>query len=351
MARNRNHARRDLPPNLYARNGGYYCYRDPRTGKEYGLGRVKRDAINQAIEANLQLMDSAVRLVDRINGKSCITFHAWLLRYDEIVASRGLKAKTLEDYRNRIKAIERGFADIEIDAITTKDIADFVNEYVKQGKNMRAKSLRASLVDIFKEAIADGHTQTNPVDATRNPKAEVQRERLTLDDYLRIRDAANSQAEWVGLSMDLALVTGQRVSDISSLKWSDIHDGRVWITQQKTNARLAIPVDLELVSAGLKLDAVLSRCKVAFGECETVLASHLRSALSPSTISMGFTKARKDSGLSWTRPPSFHELRSLSARLYSKEKEGDFAQRLLGHKTAEMTAKYQDDRGNNWVNV
>lgn len=156
--------------NLYARNGGYYCYRDPRTGKEYGLGRVKRDAINQAIEANLQLMDSAVRLVDRINGKSCITFHAWLLRYDEIVASRGLKAKTLEDYRNRIKAIERGFADIEIDAITTKDIADFVNEYVKQGKNMRAKSLRASLVDIFKEAIADRHTQTNPVDATRNLK-------------------------------------------------------------------------------------------------------------------------------------------------------------------------------------
>ncbi|MFV9998399.1 MAG: phage integrase Arm DNA-binding domain-containing protein, partial [Arsenophonus endosymbiont of Dermacentor nuttalli] len=30
----------DLPPNLYKRNG-YYSYRDPRTRKEYGLGRNK----------------------------------------------------------------------------------------------------------------------------------------------------------------------------------------------------------------------------------------------------------------------------------------------------------------------
>ncbi|WP_157848362.1 phage integrase Arm DNA-binding domain-containing protein, partial [Escherichia coli] len=28
----RSHERRDLPPNLYIRNNGYYRYRDPRTG-------------------------------------------------------------------------------------------------------------------------------------------------------------------------------------------------------------------------------------------------------------------------------------------------------------------------------
>ncbi|EEE4507015.1 phage integrase Arm DNA-binding domain-containing protein, partial [Escherichia coli] len=36
MGRRRSHERRDLPPNLYIRNNGYYCYRDPRTGKEFG---------------------------------------------------------------------------------------------------------------------------------------------------------------------------------------------------------------------------------------------------------------------------------------------------------------------------
>lgn len=56
MGRPRNHANRGLPPNLYVRNNGYYCYRDPRTGKEYGVGIDKREAINQAVEANMQLI-------------------------------------------------------------------------------------------------------------------------------------------------------------------------------------------------------------------------------------------------------------------------------------------------------
>ncbi|MGN2425130.1 hypothetical protein GR294_22770 [Raoultella sp. Lac2] len=34
MGRRRNHDRRDLPPNLYVRNDGYYSYRDPRNDKE-----------------------------------------------------------------------------------------------------------------------------------------------------------------------------------------------------------------------------------------------------------------------------------------------------------------------------
>jgi len=49
MARKRDPKFVDLPPNLYARNDGYYSFRDPRTGKEYGLGRDKRYALTQAI--------------------------------------------------------------------------------------------------------------------------------------------------------------------------------------------------------------------------------------------------------------------------------------------------------------
>ncbi|WP_179204761.1 phage integrase Arm DNA-binding domain-containing protein, partial [Salmonella enterica] len=49
MGRRRSHERRDLPPNLYIRNNGYYCYRDLRTGKEFGLGRDRRIAITEAI--------------------------------------------------------------------------------------------------------------------------------------------------------------------------------------------------------------------------------------------------------------------------------------------------------------
>ena len=41
--------------------------------------------------------------------------------------------------------------------------------------------------------------------------------------------------------------------------------------------------------------------------------------------------------------PSLHEVRSLSARMYRAQ--GIDVQTLLGHKNAEMTALYEDDRG------
>ena len=53
MARPRSGKHRQFPDNLYERKG-YFSWRDPRTGKEYGLGRDKRSAFDQAIEANLQ---------------------------------------------------------------------------------------------------------------------------------------------------------------------------------------------------------------------------------------------------------------------------------------------------------
>ncbi|WP_281181075.1 tyrosine-type recombinase/integrase [Candidatus Arsenophonus triatominarum] len=69
-------------------------------------------------------------------------------------------------------------------------------------------------------------------------------------------------------------------------------------------------------------------------------------------ISKGFTKLRDKTNLTWEgTPPSFHEIRSLSARLYTERNGSEFAQKLLGHKPAEMTAKYQDDRNNGWIEV
>lgn len=45
--------------------------------------------------------------------------------------------------------------------------------------------------------------------------------------------------------------------------------------------------------------------------------------------------------------PTFREQRSLSERLYRDQ--GVDTQKLLGHKTQEMTDRYNDDRGKDWV--
>ncbi|MGG2142279.1 phage integrase Arm DNA-binding domain-containing protein [Symbiopectobacterium sp. RP] len=101
MARRRSHKNRDLPPNLQPRNGGYFCYRDPRTGKEYDLGRHRQEAITQAIAANMAIYGSSKpsSLVDRINGTQATTVSEWTERYLTILEERKLKPKTMSEYK------------------------------------------------------------------------------------------------------------------------------------------------------------------------------------------------------------------------------------------------------------
>lgn len=352
MGRRRNSDRRNLPPNLYIRNNGYYCYRDPRTGKEFGLGRDKRLAVNEAIQANIEIFSGSEHktLVSRINSDDVVTMHAWLDRYEIIIAGRGLKQKTITDYGSKLRAIRERISDIPIADVTTKQIASLLNDYVSEGKIATAKLIRSTLSDIFREAIAEGHIGVNPVTATRAAKSEVKRARLTVEEYRSIYQAAGSLPEWVQLAMDLAVVTGQRVGDLCKMRWSDITDGYLYVEQRKTGAKLAIPTKLKVDALDVSMEDILDKCKKLGGE--TIIPSTRREPLSSGTISRYFMRARKASGLSFSgEPPTFHELRSLSARIYEKQVSDKFAQHLLGHKSDSMALQYRDDRGREWDKI
>jgi len=351
MSRLRNHANRSLPPNLYVRNDGYYSYRDPNTRKEYGLGRIKKEAISQAIEANLQFLEGD-RLLDRMRNESVMMLHAWLDKYQIIISNRGLKENSLKEYMSRVKFIRNGFSNIPIDEVKTKDIADFLGEYVAAGKGRTAKLMRSMLLDIFREAIANGHISVNPVDSTKVRRVEVKRSRLSLADFLVIREVTKGMSPWLSLSTEIALITGQRVSDIAKMKWSDIYDEKLHVEQKKTGFKVALPLGLSITALGLSLQDVIDRCHQRYRNCETIIATRTGSELIEDSISKAFTIARDKTGLKWEKsPPSFHEIRSLAARLYSEERGSDFAQKVLGHKSQAMTAVYRDNRGSEWSEV
>lgn len=56
-------------------------------------------------------------------------------------------------------------------------------------------------------------------------------------------------------AMDLALLTGQRPADVLKLKRSDIRDGALWVTQNKTGARLGIEIIGELAAVIARISA------------------------------------------------------------------------------------------------
>ncbi|EOU8607530.1 tyrosine-type recombinase/integrase, partial [Shigella sonnei] len=232
-----------------------------------------------------------------------------------------------------------------------KEIAAMLNGYIDEGKAASAKLIRSTLSDAFREAIAEGHITTKPVAATRAAKSEVRRSRLTADEYLKIYQTAESSPCWLRLAMELAVVTGQRVGDLCEMKWSDIVDGYLYVEQSKTGVKIAIPTTLHVDALGISMKETLDKCKEILGG-ETIIASTRREPLSSGTVSRYFMRARKASGLSFEGdPPTFHELRSLSARLYEKQISDKFAQHLLGHKSDTMASQYRDDRGREWDKI
>ncbi|ASX25972.1 integrase [Candidatus Hamiltonella defensa (Bemisia tabaci)] len=305
-------------------------------------------AINEAISANRQIFDAPVSLNDRINEVKTLSMTEWIEQFTQKLQQRGLRPNTLRDYRVRLKTINNTFGDKEIKKVTTKEIAEFLNSYTEQGKTATAKLIRGVLIDLFNGAIAEGHLDNNPVVPTKNPRVQIQRARLSLKEFYAIRECADPRRPSVRLGMDLAVLTGQRVGDIQRMQWQDIHDGKWWLQQEKTGMKLAIPLTLSLGAIQETFEGILNQCREQIGGEKYVFMKNKKNNPMSIRLSLGFSELREKSGLKWEgSPPSFHEIRSLSARLHSEERGKEFAQKLLGHKSANMTNKYRDSRGVN----
>lgn len=345
----------NLPRNLtFRKRDKLFSWRNPITGQEISLGRVDRkDAIAQAIEANSYIDQNYLpsTLLDKIKDVPTFMVSAWLERYVVILERRGLKASTMKVRKNQIATIKDEFGKIPLASVTTKDVAEFLEYYIACDKKSMASGLRSVLLDIFREAIVEGHIDRNPAEPTRAPTPKVKRERLLLEHFNAIRGIAEENSAWLPNAMDLALVTGQRREDVTRLRFSDARDGLLFITQEKTGHKLAIPLDLRLEAVGLVLQDVIDRCSVN-NPSDFILYSPIRNGgrkpgpLTPDALTQAFADTRDSSGVKFgPNPPPFHEIRSLAGRLYEKERDEKFAQRLLGHKNLTMTQKYLDARG------
>lgn len=87
----------------------------------------------------------------------------------------------------------------------------------------------------------------------------VKRSRLSADEFDAILHKASADLPWVTLSIKLALVSAQRVSDIVKMRWDDIQDGRLRVEQQKTGMKLAIPLSASV--HGITLSSVIEECR------------------------------------------------------------------------------------------
>jgi integrase len=353
-----------LPSGLRVTPDGYFIYTSPLDGREKGLGRDRAKAIKWAMDCNAKARQLKGELTPEqwLMGATPKTWGAWLDRYEQILAKRPLSPVTRTNYASRMRKArkawpaERAFSSIDVEAV-----AEELRKLTEAGYERAAHEYRVWLVDCFKEAIADGWTKENPAESTRKIPRSTNRARLELDVLMRVY--RSDIAPWLRNAIALALVTGQRREDVARAQRRDIRDGHWWVEQHKTAnyktpARIAIPLGLRLDVFGMTLGEVVEQCKSTgilspYLVHQTGNFSHSRRGqpLNLVTITNAFSDAVDALGIDWgTRTrPTFHEIRSLSKRLYEAQGGVDTKQ-LLGHKSTASADRYSDKRGE-WLMV
>ncbi|WP_094078517.1 tyrosine-type recombinase/integrase [Pantoea latae] len=147
-------------------------------------------------------------------------------------------------------------------SISAYEISRIINEKV-QKTSYAARRLRINLSDLFKEVqrasvVPMGH---NPALLSRPPMTAVAAARLSLSEWIQLFKCAKYRAPvYFQNAMLLALVTGQRPSDLVSMHSRDVRDGYLYITQIKTGEKIALSLSLYLEAISTLLAEVIVIC-------------------------------------------------------------------------------------------
>ena len=274
------------------------------------------------------------------------TLGQWAEVYERIVDGLPITDKTKANRMCSMAHVLRGLGGGRIiSAIRPHDVSAFIGRIHKDHPPL-SKRLLIETKSAFNGALDYGWIDRNPAMQVKAQQVTVRRNRLTLEQWKAIHaHAAAHMPGWVSRMLVLALVTGQRRSDLVKMRFADVWDDHLHVEQAKTGAKLAIPLALRLDAIGVTLGDAIDACRDYAQGDEYLLRKSTGMRPGDASLSARFEEAREASiPLPKTgAPTSLHECRSLSERLYRAQ--GINTMVLLGHSTQQMTDMYNDDRG------
>jgi integrase len=348
-ARPRIRKRSNWPENMHEPRPGYYTWRDPRDGKTHVLGRMPlAQAIHEAQAANVIVENGkpSKSLADRVQ-QNAHTVSDLLKKMPVKGAENTIRSRRYFDAH-----IEKCLGSVPCAELTTKHVADMLEELIDAGKAPWARNLRSRVLAVCKRGAALGWMTGNPAAHTEQEEITVKRRRLRgIEEFNLIYEKAPQVADWLQNAMLLALVSGQDRSTCRLWERNSVKDGIALVFRQKTKVFIEIPTSIRLDMLGMSLADVIARCK-STGVVSKYLIHHVRNKggaksgqpIKLDAITNAFADARKLAGIEGDDAPSFHELRSLAKRLYEKQGGVD-TKALLGHMKETAADLYADGRG------
>ena len=215
----------DNTPSLTLRVGRskkvfYYRYRDGKLIKRKKIGVFPdisiKDARKQAIILGLR------RTKHEPHSQSSLTLSDVYESY-KINYLPKLKKSTVDDYQSRFKNhILPVLGHLEISSITPTHISKILKDVCLQTPTT-SNRVRAIMSSLFSYAQKSNITKNNPVQSVSPEYKEAARDKIyTKKEMFQIMKAVNAKKEPIKSNLLLIILTGQRVGEINSLKWSDV---------------------------------------------------------------------------------------------------------------------------------
>jgi len=302
-----------LPRGLTIKDGRYYHVTTVAPRKWTPLGRDR----SQALLAWAKLEGSAP-------DPSIKTFDVVSLRYErEVIPTKA--RRTQSDNLKELERLRAVFGRVMIEAIKPHHVRAYLDKRGQQAK-ARANREKALLSHIINKAREWGYTDApNPCQGVKGFK-EAGRDRYVSDSEFRAVWEKADQT--LRDAMDMALLTGQRPADVLKIQRADLHDGALWIVQNKTGTKRAIELTGELAALIERINARPRERLSAW-----LIQDDSGKPLGTFAMRSRFDKARTLAGVDF----QFRDLRAKAAT-----DTGDLAhsQKLLGHRNREMTEHY-----------
>lgn len=234
-----------LPPHCYAKRGGVWFQRrgwqtvrfqaqpgTPEFAAEYALILRGQDTTPPAKRSFSALIES----------------------YGRSARWKKLAPRTKADYRKVLDWAKVKLGPLPVEKMQRKDVirAQAANADTVRFANYIVQVLRV----LMEHAIDLGWRHDNPCKGVLLIKSERPRREPWPADLVAAYRAAAPVGTRQRLIFEMCLGTGQRIADVLRMRWDDLADGGVRVTQSKTKARLWIPTTPRLREA---LDATPKR--------------------------------------------------------------------------------------------
>lgn len=307
-----------LPPRV-TKNKYSYVWKPKGTKLSITLGKIRDTSISKLWQRYEE---------EKAKRHDVMTFaKLWGLFLDS-PSFTDLSARTQTDYRQHQKQLLAVFGKMRADDIKIEQVRIYMDKRGLTSKN-QANQETSSMSRVYGWGFERGYVKGNPCKGVRKFTLKAREVYITDEEYLAIYIEA---APALRVGMEIAYLCAARVSDVLSLRWSQVSDEGIFIQQGKTGTK-------QIKTWTVRLHDAIELAKKLGGKT-TVICSSKSTKYSKSGFNDLWEKARESAGKKLGRQLNctFHDLKAKGISDYegsSKDK-----QLFSGHKTESQVLIY-----------